>query len=118
MDKNRIHDMVDRKISESFRQGATIDSIQSELRIRIKNFTTTITKDGVTVDELKDKDFSEIQPIRHRYGITYIKHCQKRIVDLNWIIYNKPKFRGYPNSKIFKMIQFKEKILTQSSNNQ
>lgn len=113
MDKNRIHDMVDRKISESFRDGFSVGAIQSDLRVRIKNFTNTITKDGISVDELKDKEFSEIQPIRHRYGITYIKHCQKRIVDLNWIIYNKPKFRGYSNSKIFKMIQFKEKLLTQ-----
>jgi hypothetical protein len=112
MDKNRIHDMFDRKIAESFRDGFSVGAIQSDLRIRIKNFTNTITKDGVSIDDLKEKDFSEIQPIRHRYGITYIKHCQKRIVDLNWIIYNKPRFRGNSNSQVFKLIQFKEKLLT------
>lgn len=111
MDKNRIHDMVDRKIIESFKDGFSIGAIQSDLRVRIKNFTNTIIKDGFSVDELSKKEFSEIQNIRHRYGITYIKHCQKRIVDLNWIIYNKPKFRGYSNSQVFKLIQFKEKLL-------
>jgi hypothetical protein len=114
MDKSRINDMVDRRISDSFREGFSIGAIQSELRVRIKNFTNTITKDGITIEELFDKDFSDIQPIRHRYGITYIKQCRKRIVDLNWIIYNKSKFRGYSNSQVFKLIKFKEKLLTEN----
>ena len=110
MDKSRINDMVDRKIIESFGKGSSIGAIQSELKVRIKNFTTTITKDGIGIDELYEKEFSEIQPIRHRYGITYIKQCNKRIKDLDWILEKKPQFRHLSNSKIFKLIQFKEKI--------
>jgi hypothetical protein len=49
MDKSRINDMVDRRISDSFREGFSIGAIQSELRVRIKNFTNTITKDGITI---------------------------------------------------------------------
>ncbi len=110
MDKNRINDMVDRKIIESFKDNLSIGAVKSDLKVRIKNFTTTITKDGVSINDLYDKDFSEISPIRHRYGITYIKQCEKRISDLDWIINNKFKFENLSNSKLFSLIKFREKI--------
>lgn len=110
MDKNRINEMVDRKIIESFRDNISIGAVQSDLKVRIQNFTKTITKDGASVIELSTKEFSEINPIRHRYGITYIKQCQKRISDLDWIFINKPKFNNFNNSKLFDLIKFKEKI--------
>jgi hypothetical protein len=111
MDKSRINDMVDRKIIQSFQEGFSIGSIQSDLKVRIKNFTNTIGKDtSVNYVELYDSKFEDIPNIRHRYGITYIKQCQKRLQDLDWILDKKPQFRHLSNSKIFKLIQFKEKI--------
>jgi hypothetical protein len=109
MDASRINDMVDRKILESFRSGFSIGAVKSELKVRIDNFTKTITKDGINLIDIYDKDFSEIPQIRHRYGITYIKQCEKRLKDLDWILDNKSKF-NFENSKIFKLIQFKEKL--------
>lgn len=110
MDKNRINDMVDRKITESFRDGSSIKVVKSDLEVRIKNFTTTITKDGTKIEDIYDKDFKDIEVIRHRYGVTYIKQCEKRIKDLDWILDKKSDFRHLTNSKIFKLIQFKEKM--------
>jgi hypothetical protein len=110
MDKSRINDMVDRKITEAFRNGVSIGAVKSDLIVRMSNFKKTITKDNVDISELYNKDFSEITQIRHRYGITYIKQCEKRLKDLDWILENKSKFSHFPNSKIFKLIQFKDKI--------
>jgi hypothetical protein len=112
MDINRINDMVDRKIIEAFKIGASIGAIQSELKVRIKNFTKTINSDpNVNYDDLYNAKFEDIKVVRQRYGITYIKQCEKRIKDLNWILDKKVKFRRYSNSQIFKLIQFKEKLL-------
>lgn len=103
--------MVDRKIIQSFQDGFSIGAIQSDLKVRIKNFTNTIGKDtSVNYIALYDSKFEDIPNIRHRYGITYIKQCQKRLKDLDWILEKKPQFRHLSNSKIFKLIQFKEKI--------
>lgn len=115
MDKARINDMVDRKIIEAFSNGLSVGAVRSDLIVRIKNFTKTITKDGIELSEIYDKEFSEIPQIRHRYGITYIKQCQKRLKDLDWIINNKSKFIKLSNSKIFKLVKFKEKLSENSS---
>jgi hypothetical protein len=110
MDKSRINDMVDRKITEAFRNGVSIGDVKSDLIVRMNNFKKTIIKDNVDIADLYDKEFSDIPQIRHRYGITYIKQCEKRLKDLDWILANKYKFSHFPNSKIFKLVQFKEKI--------
>jgi len=111
MDKERINDMVDRKIVTAFQEGLSIGAIQSDLKVRIKNFTKTIDNDKtVTYDELYNSEFENITTIRFRYGITYIKQCEKRLKDLEWIFDKKKRFPGYTNSQIFKMIQFKEKL--------
>jgi len=113
MDINRINDMVDRKVIQSFQEGFSIGDIQSDLMVRMKNFTKTIEKDGsVTYQDLYNSEFDKISNIRLRYGITYIKQCEKRIKDLSWIFEKKKRFAGYSNSQIFKLIQFKEKLLT------
>jgi hypothetical protein len=111
MDKSRINDMVDRKIIQSFQEGFSIGSIQSDLKVRIRNFTNTIGKDSsVNYMQLYDTKFEDIPNIRHRYGITYIKQCQKRLQDLDWIIEKKSKFSNMTYSKVFKLIQFREKL--------
>jgi hypothetical protein len=112
MDINRINDMVDRKVIQSFQEGFSIGAIQSDLMVRMKNFMKTIEKDdSATYQELYNSEFSQISNIRLRYGITYIKQCEKRIKDLSWIFEKKKRFPGHANSQIFKMIQFKEKML-------
>jgi hypothetical protein len=112
MTKERINDMVDKRITDAFSDGLSIGAVQSELKVRIKNFTTTIIRDGIQLSDLYCKEFSEVQPLRHRYGITYIKHCEKRINDLSWINERRSSFKDQSNSKMFNLIKFKDKILS------
>lgn len=115
MTKERINDMVDKRIMDAFNEGLSIGAVKSELKVRINNFTMTIVKDGIQVSDLYDKEFSEVQPLRHRYGITYIKHCEKRISDLNWINDKRGSFKDQSNSKMFSLVKFKDKILSSFS---
>lgn len=111
MDKSRINDMVDRKIIQSFQEGFSVGAIQSDLKVRIANFTKTIERDNsVSYQQLYDSEFENITNIRFRYGITYIKQCERRLKDLDWLLEKKSKFRHLPNSKIFNLIKFKEKL--------
>lgn len=109
MDRLKIMDMVDRKVISSFQDGFSIGAIQSELKVRMDNFKKTIGKD-VDLEELYAIDYEDIKCVRHRYGIAYIKQCEKRIIDLNWILDNKQRLRHKSNREIFGLIKFKEKL--------
>ena len=111
MDKNRIHDMIDRDVLKSFTKGNDISFIKNDLSNRFSNFKKSLELDkSININELMSLDFDEIESKRIRFGITYIKHCQKRIKDLNWILDKKSEFEHLTNSKIFKLILFKEKM--------
>ena len=111
MDVNRINDMVDRKVIQSFQEGFSIGAIQSDLMVRMKNFMKTIEKDdSATYQELYNSEFSQISNIRLRYGITYIKQCEKRLGDLDWILKNRSIFKTFTDLKLFKLLLFKDKI--------
>ena len=89
MDKNRIHEMIDRKIIESFKEGDDIIAIQNELSKRFSNFKKSLENDkSIDIKKLMALDFNEIETKRMRYGITYIKQCEKRIKDLDLILEN------------------------------
>lgn len=102
--------MVDRKIIESFSNGFAIYWVKTELETKIKNFIKVFEKDNTDIKPLMNLEFNELGPARTRYGITYIKHCQKRIQDLKWIETNKSKFRHLSNSQIVKLLQLKDKL--------
>ncbi len=110
MNKESINEMVDRKIIESFSNGFALYSIRTELETKINNFTKVFEKDNTDIKPLMNLDFNELGPARTRYGITYIKQCQKRIQDLKWIEKNKSKFRHLSNSQIFRLIKLKDKL--------
>jgi hypothetical protein len=112
MDKFRIDKMVDQKIQQSLNEGQDIETIKSDLLTRIKNFRNVIIKDGIDPDLLWSMEFQDIPQIRHRYGITYIKQCFKRLADLQWIIQNERKLSKFSKKKSFELILFKEKMRT------
>jgi hypothetical protein len=113
MDKERINSMVDKRISEAFRCGDSISVVQSDLRLRVRNFTITVTKDH-KLEDLMDLSWEEIPTLRVRYGTFYIKHALKRIDDLDWM-YKSTKLNRYSNSEIFNLIQLKEKLSFENS---
>lgn len=113
MKKESIHESIDKKIKESLVQGYAISIIQSNLNIKIKNFTTTLDREYL--EKAFELKFDEISPIRKRYVVTYIKHCKERIKDLEWLSNNKFKFRHLSNSQIFNLIKLKEKLSFENS---
>jgi hypothetical protein len=113
MDKERINSMVDKRIAESFRHGDTIAVVQADLKLRIKNFTITVTKEH-KLEDLMDLSWEEIPTLRVRYGTFYIKHALKRIDDLDWM-YRNTKLNRYSNSEILNLILLKEKLSKENS---
>lgn len=107
MTVDRINDMVDRKVIESLQKGLSISEIQSDLNLRIRNYKKSIND----FDDIYNLEFSEISGARQRYGVTYIKQCEKRVKDLNWMLIRKSNFKRYTLPQLFKLIQFKEKLL-------
>jgi hypothetical protein len=115
MKQEAIHEAVDRYIIKSLNDDWIISYMQLNLNFKIKNFTRVLTKDSVDIDKMLELNFDDISPIRTRYGVTYIKHCKKRIKDLDWIRDNKFKFKGLSNTQIFKLIKLKEKLSFENS---
>ena len=113
MDKERINSMVDKRIAESFRHGDTIAVVQADLKLRIKNFTITVTKEH-KLEDLMCLSWDEIPTLRVRYGTFYIKHALKRIEDLDWM-YRNTKLNRYSNSEILNLILLKEKLSKENS---
>lgn len=116
MDKNRINEMVDKKIIEFFSQDKSIREIESDLVLRMNNFKKTIAKKH-DFQQLYNMDFSQIPEIRFRYGITYIKQCEKRLTDLDWILKNRSLFKTFTDLKLFKLLLLRDKVTQKEPNN-
>ena len=109
MDANRINEMVDKKIVEFLSKGSSITDIESDLVLRMNNFKKSISTQEDFLS-LYDREFSQIPEIRFRYGITYIKQCEKRLGDLDWILKNRSIFKTFTDLKLFKLLLFMDKI--------
>jgi hypothetical protein len=115
MKEERINDLIDNQILKSFSDFKSLNDvhvvsiIKSELRTKIVKFTGILLKD-VDVDKMLGLKFDEITPIKVRYGIANIRHCKKRINDLNWLLDNKYKFKNLSNTKVFNLIKLKDKL--------
>lgn len=98
--------------------GSVIPVIQGELAIKCKNMTNTMlldtNKNKYTIEDIINMSIDDLDKIvgdtRLRYTAYYIKHSKKRIVDLEWIVTNKSKFKKFSNSQIFNLIKLKEKL--------
>lgn len=110
MDKAKICDMVDKRITEMINKQHTVSEIKSELLIRYNNFRKVIDRLGGDFNELYNKDFEEIEKVRERYGITYLKQCEKRINDLDWIDSKRKSFLNFELKKMFQLVIFRDKF--------
>lgn len=118
MKSESVKSFIDRKIYQSMVDGTAIQSIQSDLAIRCKNMTNTLLLDKdktkYTLEDILNMSISDLDNVvgetRLRYVAYYIKHSKQRIVDLEWLVSNKYKFKQYSNSQIFNLIKLKEKL--------
>jgi len=111
MSPERILEMVDRTIIQSFKEGNVICDIQSQLNTRRYNFLKVLLKDEtVDIEKLMSDDWGNLPSSRVKYGVYYIKNCNKRIEDLDWILLNKDRFPNKNESQIFGLLKLKDKL--------
>ena len=116
MQKESIHLSIDNNIIKSLKEGYAVNSVQKELATKVNNFTNTLLKDpSIDLESLLKIEFEQIYPIRTRYGVTYIKHCLKRIKDLDWVISKRGTFLKLSASQVFKLLKLKEKLSKENS---
>ena len=106
--------MIDKKIEKSLSNKVTIVDIMNELDKMSNNMNKVISKtinEGfeVNIEHFNDVDFDDINPIRVRYVVHYIRHCKKRRIDLIWLLKKAMKLKKN-NHEMFKLLKFKEKI--------
>ena len=109
MKKEQIENMIDKKIEKSISDKFIIVDIMEELSRMSTNIAKTLVKLEVNVEDFDGIEFDDINPVRVRYVIHYIRHCKKRRSDLIWLLKKGIKLRKN-NSEMFKLLKFKEKI--------
>lgn len=69
MTKEKIQDLIDKKISKALNSNESILDIQNELCLRVRNFTKSLRVyyKFLDIDKVTDMEFEKIEPIRIRY---------------------------------------------------
>ena len=111
MSPEKILQMVDRTIVQSFKDGSEINDIKTQLNVRSSNFLRVLLKDEtINIGEIMSTDWENITSSRIKYGVYYIKNCNKRIEDLDWILSNKDRFPNKNETQIFGLLKLKDKL--------
>jgi hypothetical protein len=85
MKKEQIENMIDKKIETKFSTGSVVNGVIYDLNIMMDNIKKVLKRDGFTIEDYKDVQWEDIDKVRVKYAVHYIKHCQKRISDMPWI---------------------------------
>jgi hypothetical protein len=78
------------------------------------NIKKVLKRDGFTIEDYKDVQWEDIDKVRVKYAVHYIKHCQRRISDMPWL--SKKHGTKIANKKIinywelWKLFKFREMI--------
>lgn len=114
MEIGKITKIVDKTIDDLI--GTTpLYLIQGRLLEKSGKYIASLQQNDplINIEELlKKESFGDINPIRTRYLICYIKHSNKRVKDLGWIRDNKWKFSKFNlnDRELFKLIKLKDKL--------
>ena len=116
MKKEQIENMIDKKIENKFSTGSVVNSVIYDLNIMKDNIAKVLKRDGFTIEDYKDVQWEDIDKVRVKYAVHYIKHCKKRISDMDWV-YEKhgAKIAGRKVVnywEIWKLFKFREMITT------
>ena len=114
MKKEQIENMIDKKIENKFSTGSVVNSVIYDLNIMMDNIGRVLKRDGFTIEDYKDVQWENIDKVRVKYAVHYIKHCKKRISDMTWV-YEKhgSKIAGrkiFNYFEIWKLFKFREMI--------
>ena len=85
MKKEQIENMIDKKIEGKFSTGSVVNGVIYDLNIMMDNIKKVLKRDGFTIEDYKDVQWEDIDKVRVKYAVHYIKHCQRRISDMPWL---------------------------------
>ena len=114
MKKEQIELMIDKKIETKFSTGSIVNLVIYDLNIMMDNIKKVLKRDGFTIEDYKDVKWEDIDKVRVKYAVHYIKHCTKRISDMTWISkkhgtkINNKIINNY--FKLWKLFKFREMI--------
>jgi len=109
MKKEQIEQMIDKKIESKFSCGSIPNHVVCDLITMTNNIGKVLVKENINIEDYKDADWDKIDKARVKYAIHYIKHCNKRIVDMDWIR-SKKGVLSINYWEIWRLFVFKEKI--------
>ena len=109
MDYKRIENHIDSKILEKLSSGGLkLDTVMSDLLDTVTRFSG---RDSfINVSKFYLLRNWELINVKKKYTTYYVIHGLKRLKDINWLLENKDRFPNLSDPKLFKLIQFKEKI--------
>ena len=118
--RESINRIVDDSIIKLFNDGNSFLMVKSNLENRSTRIKNNLIRDMKTCEELKELDtdtvlygddlLSNIKSSRVRYSAFYIRHCEKRISDIKWMVSNRIKFSEYDRVKFFNLIKLRDKL--------
>ena len=85
MKKEQIENMIDKKIETKFSTGSYVSGVIYDLNTMMTNISKVLKRDGFTIEDYKDVKWEDIDKVRVKYAVHYIKHCQRRISDMPWL---------------------------------
>lgn len=120
--KYRIQSIIDKEILRCFDIGLTLTGIIDELEKKSNRMMQNIDRDKMDLRPIFPALYNGANVFdlpgvstKLKYYYTYIKHTQKRIDDMKWIIINKKKFPLLSNSQIFKLLELRDKLSKENS---
>jgi hypothetical protein len=114
MDESKVKSIIDNKIISLLDGGNSVTFVIKEITSKIDKFIDLLEKENININDAISDVYS-LKSSRHRYVTFYIIVVYKRIKDLKWMINNYDKFKNLNNTKLFKLVQFKDKISKENS---
>lgn len=109
MKKEQIENMIDKKIENKFSTGSVPSQVVNELITMTTNINKVLIKENITLEDYKDVEWESIDKVRVKYAIHYIKHCNKRIFDIDWVK-SKKGILSINYWEIWRLFKFREKM--------
>jgi len=103
--KEQIEDIIDEKIGNKFSTGSVVNLVIRDLNIMINS---KINKNKSIVKDYKDIEWDSIENARIKFDIHYIRHCEKRISDMNWISKKREQKISINYWELWRLLKFRE----------
>lgn len=113
MAPERIESFIDKKIQGFLSDGESYEFVTDNLKDCIERFKQRDSFIKVGKRYLLN-NWSQIA-FKKRYTSYYVMYSTKRLSDIEWIVKNKEKFPTYQRTKMFGLVQLKDKLSEQKS---